>query len=78
MAANSFPRYRVVADEATIKFASDETESIAVSLQVHCSVELEEEAVEKGKLRILGMTSILTCTSSLHFVDYRRIPYVIV
>jgi hypothetical protein len=71
--AKSLPRYSLSVTERSI--SSGEFGSVEVKLSIQCG--LLEEVDRKGKRKALGrdITYVLTLTSDLTFVDFRRIPY---
>jgi hypothetical protein len=72
--AKSLPRYSLSVTERSI--SSGELGSVEVKLSIQCG--LLEEVERKGRRKALGrdITYVLTVTSDLDFVDFRRIPYV--
>lgn len=58
------------------KYRSTNTEK--VSMFIECGLKAEWIKPKSGRHKASGasMTSILTVTSDMEFIDYRRIPYV--
>lgn len=78
MSMRRLPVYSLSLEESDIVVDGGNLPTIA--LKVHCKL-LNDQPIngsgkDKGKKasNLWGMTSILTCTSDLEFLDYRRIP----
>jgi ATP-dependent DNA helicase HFM1/MER3 len=79
MSARKLPQYHLSIAKA--EKTPQKADALSMSLIIHCSLLLDTQPDAKdGKRRtskFLGMTSILTTTSDLELIDYRRIPSVI-
>ena len=74
---NDLPLYQITVEEESIETFSGE-KPIKVELTITCQLENKLRAkskMNKSRVQSFGMTSILTTTSGLDFVDFRRISY---
>jgi hypothetical protein len=72
-ATDAFPRCSVSIKEIEVQHSMEPNQPVVVSLEITCGVEVGLASTPKGMRHGPEMISILTCTSSLEFVDYRRI-----
>ncbi|KAI0273477.1 Sec63 Brl domain-containing protein [Gloeopeniophorella convolvens] len=75
LAVKEFPQYTVAISRLSEASSTDES-SVAIDLEVECSVSSEGTTKQKAhkNRHYHDMTHILTVTSDLEFVDFRRIP----
>jgi ATP-dependent DNA helicase HFM1/MER3 len=74
-AANELPVYSVTVDEVSVMHSPGST-TVDVELEVQCSASLEgasKSKAQKGRY-YHDVTHVLTVTSDLEFIDFRRIP----
>lgn len=69
------PRYHVSVKEVSTNTSG---ESVDIELMIECSLILDAAPAVKSKKnrkRNFDMTTVLTLTSDMDYVDFRRIPY---
>lgn len=75
--ARDFPVYSLTVSEARVE-SSGGKGPVYVELSIECGVVEESahtsKAAKKQKGRSLNMTAVLTITSDMELVDFRRIP----
>jgi ATP-dependent DNA helicase HFM1/MER3 len=71
----NFPKYFLKIEETSIS-SSKGSKPIDVVLSIHCGfiAEKMQTAATKEKAGVFDMTIVLTLTSDLDFIDFRRIP----
>ncbi|THH19463.1 hypothetical protein EW146_g1691 [Bondarzewia mesenterica] len=72
--AADLPRYRLTVKEISMDTSGD---SVDVELSIECSLILDaapSTKLKKNKWRHVDMTTLLTVTSDLDYIDFRRIP----
>lgn len=78
-AAREFPEYFLNVTEVNVKSSTRGSEPVEVELSIECSLMAQTSAsvnskVKRQKGRSVNMTTVLTLTSDLDFIDFRRIP----
>ncbi|KZP01054.1 P-loop containing nucleoside triphosphate hydrolase protein [Calocera viscosa TUFC12733] len=69
----ALPAYSLSVEEVSVEPSSG-NRPVSVALRISVGVTCESGKKKKGKTVHLGMTSILTLTSDMEVVDFRRIP----
>jgi ATP-dependent DNA helicase HFM1/MER3 len=74
-----FPQYSVTIRELAVAHSTVTSDNaVDVEVEIQCSVSLEGASLSKSKVQkgrhYHDMTYILTLTSDLDFIDFRRIP----
>lgn len=81
ISAKELPQYFLKVSETQLTPSVDGTEPLQVELSIDCSLlpnsSIGTTKLKKQKGRNYSMTTVLTVTSDLEFIDYRRIPSVI-
>ena len=74
--ANEFPQYSLSVTEVAL-CSNGKDGPIEVELSIECGLAVEQTTavkLKKQKNRSANMTAVLTLTSDLDLVDFRRIP----
>lgn len=77
-AAKDLPEYILKVTETNLTSPGG-GKAVEVELSIECSTDQSSASASKTKKqkgRGLSMTTVLTVTSDLEFIDFRRIPYV--
>lgn len=72
-----FPVYSLKVTELEV-ISNGGKDPVQVNLSVECGLQVETSALSKAKKqknRGMNMTAVLTVTSDMDFLDFRRIPW---
>ena len=76
--ARELPEYSLNVTEVDVTSSAGSHKPVEVGLSVDCSLVADQSAgtskAKKQKGRASNMTTVLTLTSDLDFIDFRRIP----
>jgi ATP-dependent DNA helicase HFM1/MER3 len=80
--AQELPKYLLSVTEVDLTPSPEGHKPVEVELLVECSLVMDQSSggpskPKKQQGRASNMTTVLTLTSDLDFIDFRRIPYVL-